>query len=430
MYWFNIISGCLITSLGMMLATVNISDKIKIKIINKILFTILFGILLIISRIFLNGAIMILVNYISLFLMMYLFLTNKELYKTVSYSIFIFLLMDLIEIFLTCILCLICDFNELYNTIPLSLLVFSIATSIIAFFISRIKKLIDFINRFNISMKYINILFLILSLVAIFLISQNKLMVENRNYTNLIYFFVLIFIIVTLYIIGNIHNKNEKISNQYNQMVEYLSEYESIIDEQGKKNHEYNNQLMILKGYINDKKKLEEYLDTIISDHKTGQNYEIRQLSHFPNGGLKGMLYYKISKIKENNIKYYLYVSKEVTDVLEKLSVNLYKDITKVFGVLIDNAIDAALDSKEKEISLDFSKDDNYIVITISNSYNKNIDLNKVGKKGFSSKGKGHGFGLKLAKDIVKKNDDLELVTDYDEKHFIQTFLIDTKKKR
>lgn len=238
---------------------------------------------------------------------------------------------------------------------------------------------------------------------------------------NYMLFLLAIFSLIILKLIFNI----SEIEKKYNKIIKYVIEYEKIIDDQGERNHEYNNQLMILKGYINNKKKLEEYLNTIINDHKLGQNYEIRQLSHFPNGGLKEMLYYKISEIKDNKIKYYLYVCNDASELLEKMNVNLYRDITKVFGVLIDNAIDASLESEDKEFSLDFSKDKKQIIITISNTYNKDIDIKKIGKKGFSSKGKGHGFGLKLVKDIIKRNKKLELVSDYDDKYFIQTFLID-----
>jgi two-component system sensor histidine kinase AgrC len=238
---------------------------------------------------------------------------------------------------------------------------------------------------------------------------------------NYMLFLLAIFSLIILKLIFNI----SEIEKKYNKIIKYVIEYEKIIDDQGERNHEYNNQLMILKGYINNKKKLEEYLNTIINDHKLGQNYEIRQLSHFPNGGLKEMLYYKISEIKDNKIKYYLYVCNDASELLEKMNVNLYRDITKVFGVLIDNAIDASLESEDKEFSLDFSKDKKQIIITISNTYNKNIDIKKIGKKGFSSKGKGHGFGLKLVKDIIKRNKNLELVSDFDDKYFIQTFLID-----
>lgn len=238
---------------------------------------------------------------------------------------------------------------------------------------------------------------------------------------NYMLFLLAIFSLIILKLIFNI----SEIEKKYNKIIKYVIEYEKIIDDQGERNHEYNNQLMILKGYINNKKKLEEYLNTIINDHKLGQNYEIRQLSHFPNGGLKEMLYYKISEIKDNKIKYYLYVCNDASELLEKMNVNLYRDITKVFGVLIDNAIDASLESEDKEFSLDFSKDKKQIIITISNTYNKDIDIKKIGKKGFSSKGKGHGFGLKLVKDIIKRNKNLELVSDFDDKYFIQTFLID-----
>ena len=303
-------------------------------------------------------------------------------------------------------------------------------------------------------MSIINIILIIIFAIELFLLLYFiKLIPKRENKILLLTFVILLIISIIIYVIeidifNNIISKKNTmllavdfiiiiilkmsfnyylIEKKYNKAIEYVSEYERIIDDQGKKNHEYNNQLMVIKGYINDKNKLEEYLDTIISDYKTGQHYEIRQLSNFPNGGLKEMLYYKISKIKDNNINYYLYISKEAAKYLEKLNTKTYNEITKVFGVIIDNAIEAALDSKEKEVSMDFSIDDNYVVITISNSYNKKINLNKIGKNKYTSKGKGHGFGLRIVKDIIKRNIKLELITDYDDKYFIQTFLIDIK---
>lgn len=204
-----------------------------------------------------------------------------------------------------------------------------------------------------------------------------------------------------------------------------IIKYEKIINEQGKKNHEYNNQLMIISGYINNPKKQKEYLKKIIGDYKTGQNYRIRQLYNLPNGGIKELLYYKISKIKEYNINYYLYISSDYKKLFENFDIKMYRDISRILGVLIDNAIEGSKDSMEKEIEFDFKTDDKYMIMVISNSYDKENIKIKNGKYK-STKGIGHGYGLMLVKEIVKKNKKIEVVNDLD-KMFKQTILIEVK---
>lgn len=206
-----------------------------------------------------------------------------------------------------------------------------------------------------------------------------------------------------------------------------LSEFESLINEQGEKNHEYKNQLLVLKGYINNNKKLEEYLNTLIDDHRTGDNYEIRQLSKIKQPGIKQLLYCKIQKIKKSNITFCPYISDSIKNDFNNYSIFMIKDITKILGVLLDNSIDGAKISRDKEIFLNIDKDDRYINIRIKNSIDSNKNLKKLGKKRFSTKGDCHGFGLLLAKEIIRKNRRIEMVTDIDEKYFSQTLIIDTK---
>ena len=84
---------------------------------------------------------------------------------------------------------------------------------------------------------------------------------------------------------------------------------------------------MVIKGYINNPERLSEYLDEVIGEHKTGQNYTVKQLGFLPDGGVKGLLYHKLSKMEDNNIKYYLYVDQNLKDkdieILKGLSVSL-----------------------------------------------------------------------------------------------------------
>ena len=243
------------------------------------------------------------------------------------------------------------------------------------------------------------------------------------NFSSKYYFIfnILLFTIVIYYYLKNIKLKGDIIK-----LFKCVNEYEEIIIDQGKKNHEYNNQLIVLKGYVDDKEKLEEYLYSLIDDHKTGQNFEVRQLSKLPQGGIKVLLYNKIFKMNKNGIKYDIYVSKELKNILLNLEVCMCKDISLILGVFLDNAIEAAASTDKKEILMDFKNDSKYIEFKILNSYN--LDNISLDKNSFNTtKGQGHGFGLRLVKDIVRRNKKLEVVTDYDNDYFIQTLLIEIK---
>lgn len=237
------------------------------------------------------------------------------------------------------------------------------------------------------------------------------------KYTILI---LVLFISFLIIIILKLRNKNKY-------LLKTIYEYEEIIENQGKKNHEFNNQLIVLCGYLDNKKKLKEYLNTIIEDHRTGQNYEIRQLAHLANGGIKKLLYYKIQKMKNNNVSFCPYIPLDTKDYIENLDLNLYKDVTKLLGVFMDNAIDAAILSEKKEIFLDITTDDRYLYIKIINSISTESSVSEIGKRRYTTKGEGHGYGLLIVKDIVKHNDKIEVVTDYDDNSFSQTILIDLK---
>ena len=297
------------------------------------------------------------------------------------------------------------------------------------YLLSKIKVLNKSIQKLNLIISknqkdwvYIIIIIILLSFLIVF--NKNNLGSGINYYINA---GMVIFIIASfVYVIYNKFQR-QAMEDKYNESMEYVLRYEKIINEQGKKNHEYNNQLMVIKGYINNPERLSEYLDEVIGEHKTGQNYTVKQLGFLPDGGVKGLLYHKLSKMEDNNIKYYLYVDQNLKDKdIENFDLKTYRDLTKLLGVFLDNAIDAALKSEEKEIELK-DKDD-CLLLTISNTYDKNTDINKVGKSGFTTKGVGHGFGLSIVKDIAKTNSEIETFSSKESDKFIQTAMIYFKK--
>ena len=83
--------------------------------------------------------------------------------------------------------------------------------------------------------------------------------------------------------------------------------------------------------------------------------------------------------MKDNNIKYYLYVDQNLKDKdSDCFNLKTYRDFTKLLGVFLDNAIDATLKSEEKEIEVELKDKDDYLLLTISNTYDKNIDINNI----------------------------------------------------
>ena len=77
-----------------------------------------------------------------------------------------------------------------------------------------------------------------------------------------------------------------------------------------------------------------------------------------------------------------------------------------VINNLLNNAIEATKISEKKHISVDIKKVERYRIEIKNNSSGLNIDANKIQdffQKGFSSKGKGRGYGLYNVKKIVKK---------------------------
>ena len=427
----NLILSAVITCITTIIVIKNLSG-INFNFKNFIAFSIIYLILMSINVVHFDGISRIVINIMILITLSYSFLFYKNISNSVYYSLVYEIIAFIGEVLTSTIFVVIFKINVAsYEKFDFSLLIFSIFNCLFAYLLSRnkficknVRKLNKLISKNHKDWIYIIIIMILLSLLLVF----NKYNLGSGiNY----YINVGMVIFVVFSLIYVIYNKFQKqaIEDKYNESMEYVLRYEKIINEQGKKNHEYNNQLMVIKGYINKPERLSEYLDEVIGEHKTGQNYTVKQLGFLPDGGVKGLLYHKLSKMEDNNIKYYLYVDQNLKDKdIESFDLKTYRDLTKLLGVFLDNAIDAALKSEEKEIEVELKDKEDCLLLTISNTYDKNTDINKVGKSGFTTKGVGHGFGLSIVKDIAKTNSEIETFSSKESDKFIQTAMIYFKK--
>lgn len=427
----NVILSVCVTGIMSYFSILNIS-KLQIKKSDFLIYNTFFIPLVILNCLTFEGMTGLILTIIFTIMALYLSVFKKDISNSVYYTLAYELLAYISEIIISVIFVLIFKINlNSYDKFRFSLLLFSISNCLLVYVFSKIKILNKNIRRLNLIISknhkdwiYIIIIMILLSLLLAF--NKYNLGSGINYYINA---GMVIFVVFSLIYV--IYNKFQKqaMEDKYNESMEYVLRYEKIINEQGKKNHEYNNQLMVIKGYINKPERLSEYLDEVIGEHKTGQNYTVKQLGFLPDGGVKGLLYHKLSKMKDNNIKYYLYVDQNLKDKdSDCFNLKTYRDFTKLLGVFLDNAIDAALKSEEKEIEVELKDKDDYLLLTISNTYDKNIDINKVGKSGFTTKGVGHGFGLSIVKDIAKTNSEIETFSSKESDKFIQTAMIYFKK--
>ena len=310
---------------------------------------------------------------------------------------------------------------------------FTSTVMVVISYIPIIKKLFNKLIKLFEKNKRISKDFYLLLLVFYLLLLKNgfELTLDSNYYINIT--FMIVLIVIVLIIVRN-ETKNIYLKEQYKQMLSYVTKYEKIITEQGKTNHEFKNQLMVIKGYaqMDKKEKLTTYLDSIIEDlKKTQSSYLIKELNKFPDGGIKGLLYYKLTMMDDEKIKYIIDVETGVKTKLKGLDVEEYKNITKILGVLLDNAIESSTKAKNKEIIITVEKDKNEVIFRISNTYKGKINIEKIGT-GYTSKGTKHGYGLKLVKDITENNTKYEVNNYLEDNYFVSQLKISfyTKKKK
>lgn len=276
----------------------------------------------------------------------------------------------------------------------------------------KVKNLVLKMN--NSVNNIIGIIFIIISLGAITYKNLSNTGTLLKNLTN-ITIVITFLLIIYMYFRENVNSRD--ISKKYNELFDYLEKYEKEIVEKRKIIHDYKNQLIVINGYIGDDKKLREYLSELINEQKNiSDNSLISNIDKLPRG-LKGLLYYKLSHIDEN-----IHIKLDVLNSLKKfnnISSKLNKDILKIIGILLDNAIEAVEDEKDNFIYIEISIKKDIFRVYIENSCSKRINIEDIIKLGYSTKGKNRGYGMPLIQDILKRQRNIKLDIDIENKKFI-----------
>lgn len=289
------------------------------------------------------------------------------------------------------------------------------------------KKVVEKFQRFCLKISeshYLSIIFFAVLSIFIFSILAFNLATELKlNIPSVLSIIIITIFLILYYIYMEECNNYDQLKEEYDNLFDCIQNFENWIDDEQLYCHEMKNNLSIIRSMTNNKKiinKIDEILDmSVVVDDQV-----IETLKNIPKGDLKGLLYYKVAVSKKKNINIVFEISDLVTKKLKKMDKTKIREVCIILGIYLDNALEAAEKSKEKNVVLEIYEINKEINFVISNTYEEILSIKNMNRKNFTTKGKNHGRGLYYVNKIIKKYKWISQEQMFLNKYFIQKLIV------
>ncbi|WDV46625.1 GHKL domain-containing protein [Clostridiaceae bacterium M8S5] len=220
------------------------------------------------------------------------------------------------------------------------------------------------------------------------------------------YKFFIFLIFLLIYVVNIFIFKNDVLMYEKNKMQEYYDKYSpvmaSIVEDIRGKQHEYKNHINAIYGIIQVadedtiKQELESYIISI------NENLDQINIVKSDNSIINAIIYSKVCDANNFNIKFDYSISK-----LSKLPIQGF-EMSEILSNLLNNAFEAVMadENNKKIVMLIIQEDNDILTVEVRNSGHtlKAQNIDKIFRKGFSTKNRGSGYGLHNVKQIVDDN--------------------------
>lgn len=210
---------------------------------------------------------------------------------------------------------------------------------------------------------------------------------------------------VLFYILYQILLQNQQLVLQQQEQAitqEYMTQMEDLYQEMCTFRHDYKNILSTMGYYIEHKEleHLEEYFHQKIlptASSLPGQDFILGKLSQVQVAPIKSLLYSKLCICQNKQIPFTLSIPQPVTQFpMDILS------LCQILGILLDNAIEAAIQTEQPYVEINLLLLEENIYIEIKNrTLPLTVPISELSRHGFSTK-KGHtGLGLHTVQKLL-----------------------------
>jgi len=311
------------------------------------------------------------------------------------------------------------------------LVIVIIITQVVRFLIRKFK-----VNPENIKIKNKMTILMIVNICIIAITYYLNAIVAQtymaRNTTMLIYVALMIVYLISMSVITFVVANNMKKEMQYENrkielenLKEYNSNLEAMYNDMRGFRHDYTNILTAMSGYIEEKniEGLEEFFYKKIvplNSEMNRKNNRIGLLQNIHITEIKGLIASKVIRAQELGID----VLVDIVEPVDKINMDII-DLSRTIGILLDNAIEAAIECEKSWIKLTFIQKENFVLLVFINScVERTPQIYQIFEKGFSTKGDNRGLGLYNLKEIVNKYHTISLDTKADKGEFTQVLQI------
>lgn len=230
---------------------------------------------------------------------------------------------------------------------------------------------------------------------------------------------------ISIYIFSN----NQKLAFATREKVIEQRAMQLYIDEISKQNeeinqfrHDYLNILSSLESYLEegDLQALTVYYQQTIQPTRTlflENASKLSALQKIDHPAIRGIFMTKLLLAQEKGISVHLEMTGKIIFPKHVFDLNLIR----ILGILLDNAIEEVDALGKGELAVAFFQEKDALVILIQNTVRNPVEpLYQLKKQGFSTKGKGRGYGLSTVDELMSQTSDLLLETTISQHLFVQ----------
>lgn len=319
---------------------------------------------------------------------------------------------------------------EQVRSAPFLALTANVIVSLVDIGIINIKlvktQLVRFYNYCQKRQSVVNAIFLVVLVIGLYASGYNIASAKEFDIKYVFNMLLVISLCITAYIFIKNKNNYNQLTDEYDNLFSYVQNFEDWIEKEQLNRHEYKNQLAVLYC-LTKEKAVKDKINEILDDNINIEGTVINELKLLPKGGIKGLMYYKVAVAQKKKVNVTADVSLESKGILSTLKEKDIRVICKLLGIYLDNAIEAAEETRKKALYIEVYELSNKVCFTISNSFKKKSNFDDRNKKGVSSKGEGRGNGLYFASKVLEANKWLESSQDVVDKFYIQKLTINKK---